>query len=278
MTAREAYDSDPTFRALVGVWVAGRRCPLVLADRCLELDLRGAAAWAAAEPDRKPPWPRKGEKESACGPVPTLCDGGWYWQHPTPSASAADVPKGNVPYAVLRNRDRAKSTYQYRQHETAGRDPLAARQLADSERTTEGAGAGERVVVRRVERLQRRHRNGEPQGPLAPRRPPRAPLNPRRSDPERRTTPDSAVPSARATPSRTPGAPTGSLPCKNLCHHDPPVVARVGRGPSRAPLSQDDPCAPSCWMLRVESAACRVPSRLTAAGDSRLSQSCGRRK
>ena len=120
MTAREAYDSDPTFRALVDVWVARRRCPLVLADRCLELDLPAAAAcaaWAAAAPDRKPPMPKRGEKKSACGPFPTLCDGGWYWRHQRLS-SAADVPNRNVPYAVLRNRDPKNSTYKYRQHAT----------------------------------------------------------------------------------------------------------------------------------------------------------------
>ena len=121
MTAKETYESDPTFRALIGVWVSERRCPLVLKDRCLELDLPGAAAcaeWAATEPDRKPPWPQRGEKRTACGPYPTRCSGGWYWQHEIAAPSAADVPNKNVPYSTLRNRSRVNTAFTYRQHET----------------------------------------------------------------------------------------------------------------------------------------------------------------
>ena len=86
MTAREAYDSDPTFRALVDVWAAERRCPLVLKDRCLELDLPGAAAcaaWAAAQPERQVFAPRTsgGERGGSCGPYPTMNDPNrWYWR------------------------------------------------------------------------------------------------------------------------------------------------------------------------------------------------------
>lgn len=122
MTAKEAYEADPTFRALVDTWAAERRCPLVLKDRCLELDMADTAAacaeWAATEPNRKPPSPRAREKKSPCGPFPTLCDAGWYWQHQLGSPSAADVPKENVPHSTLRNKDRKIPAYKYRQHKT----------------------------------------------------------------------------------------------------------------------------------------------------------------
>lgn len=168
MTTREAYDSDLTFRALVDVWVAERRCPLVLKDRCLELDLPGAAAcaeWAATEPDRKPPWPKKKEKKSACGPFPTLCEGGWYWQHNRPLSSAADVPRTNVPYSLLR--DRAGSNYQYRQHET----PLGAiLWLLDNWQIPTAKSKARKPKPRTASKAKRAPKPKAPPKPRAPRR------------------------------------------------------------------------------------------------------------
>lgn len=84
MTAAEAYECDPDFRALILAWRELGRCPLGLADRCRELGLSEAAAdcceWAAAEPDRRPffPAPPLGKP---CGPYPCLPTGTerWYW-------------------------------------------------------------------------------------------------------------------------------------------------------------------------------------------------------
>lgn len=55
MTAGEAYNTDLTFRVLVDQWVSGRRCPLPLADRCLDFGMEAqadCARWAATEPER----------------------------------------------------------------------------------------------------------------------------------------------------------------------------------------------------------------------------------
>ena len=70
--AHTAYESDLTFRLLVDEWVRERRCPLVLVDRCLELNLpdqADCARWAAAGADG---WCGRDAagKEIACGPYP----------------------------------------------------------------------------------------------------------------------------------------------------------------------------------------------------------------
>jgi hypothetical protein len=55
-TARELYECDPDFRALVGVWVEHRRCPLPLVDLLLGYGFESqaeAARWAATEPDKE---------------------------------------------------------------------------------------------------------------------------------------------------------------------------------------------------------------------------------
>src|SRR5579871_813426 len=104
MTSREAYDSDPTFRALVDVWVTERRCPLVLKDRCLELEMLDAAAcaeWAATEPERS------AHGGGTCGPSPATSHHGWFWYFAgTRVMKRADrqcqtIARGSVPDAAI---------------------------------------------------------------------------------------------------------------------------------------------------------------------------------
>jgi hypothetical protein len=85
VTAREAYDTDPTFRALVDEWVRERRCPLVLVDRCLDFDMPAAAEcarWAATEPKREV-FVAGFRGEPTSHPFPcenvTVPDERWYW-------------------------------------------------------------------------------------------------------------------------------------------------------------------------------------------------------
>jgi hypothetical protein len=70
--ARALYETDLTFRLLIDEWVRERRCPLVLVDRCLELNLPNqaeCARWAAAQAER---WCGRGanRKEILCGTYP----------------------------------------------------------------------------------------------------------------------------------------------------------------------------------------------------------------
>lgn len=101
MTAREAYDTDAVFRALVNEWVDERRCPLPLVDRCLDFDMPAAAEcarWAATEPERE----IFGGGGQRCGPYPTPDSAAgkrykphWYWilvAEDAPVYTADDVP------------------------------------------------------------------------------------------------------------------------------------------------------------------------------------------
>lgn len=82
MTAREAYDCDSTFRALVDEWVRERRCPLPLVDRSLELDVEGAAdcaRWAATEPKRPTEAMSEGVSDETDWPYPGREVHNYYW-------------------------------------------------------------------------------------------------------------------------------------------------------------------------------------------------------
>ena len=105
-TARAMYDADLTFRLLIDEWVKKKRCPLVLVDRCLELNLNTqaeCARWAAAQPDR---W--CGENSSGainCGTFPARHNRYYYFVtddvNPT---SAYSLPRartgGQISYAT----------------------------------------------------------------------------------------------------------------------------------------------------------------------------------
>ncbi len=82
MTATEAYRCDPDFRNLVDEWDRERHCSLPLVDRCLELEMLGAAEcarWAATEPERE--WVHEGVNKGFSYPYPAKFHGdhGYYW-------------------------------------------------------------------------------------------------------------------------------------------------------------------------------------------------------
>lgn len=101
MTPSEAYTADPTFRELIREWVRHKRCPIVLVDRCLELDMPKAAEcarWCATQPERK-----QYCEYGFCGPFPAGFSGHDYpWW-----CTAADYhnPHANVvPLMFLNHR------------------------------------------------------------------------------------------------------------------------------------------------------------------------------
>lgn len=98
MTATELYKSDSEFLQLIAVWVAERRCPMGLVDKCLENGLDSAAEccrWASAEPDKEVWWSRGPDEEGGrCGPFPTQDNGKqkieqqWFWTSTQPDKAS----------------------------------------------------------------------------------------------------------------------------------------------------------------------------------------------
>src|SRR5262249_3699225 len=77
-------------------WVTERRCPLVLKDRALELDLPGAAAcaeWAATEPER-PVYP---DLRIVSHPYPAHHSDTIYWCRSSNPRCANEVPPQFLP-------------------------------------------------------------------------------------------------------------------------------------------------------------------------------------
>lgn len=105
MTAREAYECDSTFRALVDCWAKERRCPLVLCDRIQELGMseamRQCAEWAATEPER----PENGDPNSderdadkeQLPPYPHFDKSNYVWAtFPNRCRFSRDIPWGRI--------------------------------------------------------------------------------------------------------------------------------------------------------------------------------------
>lgn len=106
------YASDATFRALIDEWVRVRRCPLILVDRCYELDLPNqadCARWAAAQPDK---WCGTDEhgKEIQCGTYPCKHQKNFYLVTDNINATSAyGVPLARMGREVSYATERFKS-------------------------------------------------------------------------------------------------------------------------------------------------------------------------
>lgn len=93
--AKTLYEVSADFRAMIGVWVDERRCPLPLVDYLLELGLESqaeCARWCATEKERAD---YVGGRFRLNGPYPKPdINGQWYWFTllEGPLSHAADVP------------------------------------------------------------------------------------------------------------------------------------------------------------------------------------------
>ncbi len=106
LTCAALYEYDLTFQCAIAKWVADRRCPIALGDYLQENGLDAAAdcaRWCATEPERRVMSPCRdiGERDTPCGPFPTLNRGKipeWVWPiHYQGSAwFASSIPLGFV--------------------------------------------------------------------------------------------------------------------------------------------------------------------------------------
>ena len=114
ITCADLYRSDPTFRSLIDLWGAGRRCPLVTVDLLLEYGLEAAAdccRWAATEPERPVFWTTFTEFGPPY-PTTTINDKSvyvWCLRQRTGLNFADDIPVGNVPDAARTDKTRCRS-------------------------------------------------------------------------------------------------------------------------------------------------------------------------